>query len=92
MAFLSNMFGTKSKMGVDAIPVLPSDIFGAAELEMRDIIAPSAIEIGSSTIKIGDKISKTLGQAARFQQRRLLSTHWVSPAYFSAVAAFLLAI
>jgi conjugal transfer ATP-binding protein TraC len=60
MGLLSSLFGGKKKDGAtQAVPVLPSDIYEAATLELRDFIAPSAIEISSNTIKIGDKIAKT---------------------------------
>lgn len=59
MGLLSSLFGSKQKEGGGAIPVLPQDIYRAAALELQDIIAPSAIEIGSGSIKISDKICKT---------------------------------
>ncbi len=59
MSLLSNLFGSKKTTEANAIPVLPKDIYAAATLELQDIIAPSAIEIGSGTIKMGDKICRT---------------------------------
>lgn len=59
MGLLSSLFGSNKKDAVQAVPVLPGDIYQAATLELRDFLAPSAIEIGSSTMKIGDKIAKT---------------------------------
>jgi hypothetical protein len=58
MSIFSNLFGGKSNTD-SPIPVLPTDIHDAAALELQDIIAPSAIEISSGFIKIGDKIAKT---------------------------------
>mgnify|MGYP000879315147 FL=1 len=57
MSIFSNLFGGKTNKP-SAIPVLPGDIYDAAAMELRDIIAPAAIEIASGFIKIGDKIAK----------------------------------
>ncbi len=59
MGLLSNLFGSSKKTETGAIPVLPKDIYEAATLELQDIIAPSAVEIGSGNIKLGDKICRT---------------------------------
>jgi conjugal transfer ATP-binding protein TraC len=58
------------------IPVLPSEIYEAAKLELRDIIAPSAVEIQPSTLKIGGKLSKTFFVIS---YPRFLMDGWLSP-------------
>ncbi|MCD8495136.1 MAG: hypothetical protein LRY46_03505 [Candidatus Pacebacteria bacterium] len=58
------------------IPVLPSEIYEAATLELRDIIAPSAVEVQPSVVKIGGKISKTFFVIS---YPRFLIDGWLSP-------------
>lgn len=75
MSIFSNLFGGKSNKSA-AIPVLPGDIYDAAALELRDIIAPAAIEIASGFIKIGDKIAKTY---FTMSYPKFLTEGWLAP-------------
>lgn len=75
MSIFSNLFGGKSNKP-QAIPVLPADIYDAAALELRDIIAPAAIEIASGYIKIGDKIAKTY---FTMSYPKFLTEGWLAP-------------
>src|SRR3989344_1255801 len=43
---------------------------------LRDIIAPSALEVGSSYVKIGSKFAKTLFV---FTYPKYLTVNWLSP-------------
>ncbi len=40
-------------------PILPKEIYQSAVLDLKDIIAPSALDINSKFIDLGDKLSKT---------------------------------
>ncbi len=75
MSFFSNLLGGKKNTN-PAIPVLPADIYGAAAMELRDIIAPSAVEIGSGFIKIGDKIAKSY---FTMSYPKYLTEGWLAP-------------
>ncbi len=75
MSLLGDLFGSNKK-GMSAIPVLPADIYATAAMELQDVIAPSAVEIGSGTIKIGDKIAKTY---FAMSYPHILSTGWLAP-------------
>lgn len=75
MSLFSNLFGGKSNKP-EPIPVLPSDIYTAAAMELRDILAPSAIEINSGFIKIGDKICKTY---FAMSYPKFLTEGWLAP-------------
>lgn len=75
MSIFSNLFGGKSNKP-SAIPVLPGDIYDAAAMELRDIIAPAAIEIASGFIKIGDKIAKTY---FTMSYPKFLTEGWLAP-------------
>ena len=76
MSLLGDLFGSNKKNTSLAIPVLPSDIYNAATMELQDVIAPSAVEVGTNTIKIGDKISKTY---FAMSYPRILTTGWLAP-------------
>jgi len=58
------------------VPILPSEIYEAAKLELRDIIAPAAIEIESKQLKIGGKITRTY---FAMSYPRFLVDGWLSP-------------
>jgi conjugal transfer ATP-binding protein TraC len=79
MGIFSSLFGkgndiTKNKSMV--MPVLPSEIYKAATLELQDIIAPSALEITPKSLNLGDKIARTFFVIS---YPRYLSDNWFSP-------------
>lgn len=76
MSFLSDLFGSSKKNALPSIPVLPGDIYSAATLQLQDVIAPPAVEIGSSTMKLGDKIAKTY---FAMSYPRILTAGWLAP-------------
>lgn len=59
MGLLSDLFGSNKKAGSSSVPVLPSEIYQAATLELQDILAPAAVEIQPSSLRLGDTIIKT---------------------------------
>ena len=65
MGFLDTLFGKggskKGAGGVTAnvMPILPQQIYEAAALELKDIIAPSALQIQPKSLNLGDKIART---------------------------------
>ncbi len=72
-----NLFGKKNgKRGEEILPVYPTDIYSAGVLELQDIIAPSALQISSNYVKLGDKYARTFFV---FSYPRFLSTDWFSP-------------
>lgn len=58
------------------MPVLPSEIYKAATLELQDIIAPSALQITPKSLNLGDKIARTFFVIS---YPRYLSDNWFSP-------------
>ena len=58
------------------LPIYPEAIYSAGVLELKDIIAPSALQINSNYIKLGTKIARTLFV---FSYPRFLATSWFSP-------------
>jgi hypothetical protein len=64
MGIFDTLFGKKentTETGVDTsmLSVLPDQIYESATLELKDIIAPSALKIESKSLSLGDKIART---------------------------------
>jgi type IV secretory pathway VirB4 component len=84
MSILENikkLFG-KQKGGVEGeaqasiLAVLPEEIYQSANLELQDVIAPSALKIESKSINLGDKIARTF---FIISYPRFLTDNWFSP-------------
>ena len=58
------------------MPVLPTEIYKAATLELQDVIAPSALQITPKAINLGDKIARTFFVIS---YPRYLTDNWFSP-------------
>jgi conjugal transfer ATP-binding protein TraC len=57
-------------------PVLPQEIYDAGILELKDVIAPSALKITPRELNLGDKIMRTFFVIS---YPRYLSESWFSP-------------
>jgi len=57
-------------------PVLPKDIYEAGVLELRDVVAPSALKISPKELNLGEKIVRTFFVIS---YPRFLSDNWFSP-------------
>ena len=55
---------------------MPQQIYEAATLELRDVIAPSALEVTPKALNLGDKIARTFFVIS---YPRFLSDNWFSP-------------
>ena len=78
---IKNLFGNKKtpkKMGCEAstLAVLPEEIYKSANLELQDIIAPSALKIEPKSINLGEKIARTF---FIISYPRFLNDNWFSP-------------
>jgi len=49
----------KESKKVEITPILPQEIYEAGILELKDIIAPSALKITPRELNLGDKIART---------------------------------
>lgn len=80
MSILDKILGKKEKNEKEAqasvLAVLPQDIYESANLELQDIIAPSALKIESKSINLGDKIARTF---FIMSYPRYLTDNWFSP-------------
>ncbi len=59
-----------------ATPILPQEVYQAATLELKDIIAPSALKITPRALNLGDKIVRTFFVIS---YPRFLSENWFAP-------------
>ncbi|MEK7614149.1 MAG: hypothetical protein AAB428_00580, partial [Patescibacteria group bacterium] len=66
----------RGKKQDEAVPILPQEIYEAATLELKDIIAPSALKIEPRAINLGDKVARTFFVIS---YPSLLSDNWFSP-------------
>jgi len=79
MGIFSSLFGkgdSSSQKKSSITPILPSEIYKAATLELQDIIAPSALQITPRSLNLGDKIARTFFVIS---YPRYLSDNWFSP-------------
>ncbi len=75
MSFLSNIFGKKEKES-NIQSILPQEIFEAGVLELKDIIAPSALKITPKELNLGEKIVRSFFVIS---YPRYLAESWFSP-------------
>jgi len=81
MGIFSSLFGggnsnQSQKPKSMVMPVIPSEIYRAATLELQDIIAPSALQITPKVLNLGDKIARTFFVIS---YPRYLTDNWFSP-------------
>jgi type IV secretory pathway VirB4 component len=80
MGIFSSMFnngkGAASTQKSAVMPVLPTEIYKAATLELQDVIAPSALQITPRSLNLGDKIARTFFVIS---YPRYLTDNWFSP-------------
>ena len=81
LEFLKKLFRqTKTPAGANVqastLAVLPEEIYRSANLELQDVIAPSALKIESKSINLGEKIARTF---FIISYPRFLTDNWFSP-------------
>ena len=74
MSFLSKIFGKKEEKPI--VSILPQEIYEAGVLELKDIIAPSALKITPKEINLGEKVGRTLFVIS---YPRFLDGSWFAP-------------
>ncbi len=70
------LFGSKEKKEDKKLPILPSEVYEWATMELADKIAPSAIEITPKSMRIGDK---TVRSFFVISYPRYLTDNWFTP-------------
>src|SRR3989338_7156858 len=83
MGILNKLLGKKESgseslenIKASVLAIQPEEIYGRANLELQDIIAPSALKIEAKSINLGDKIARTF---FIISYPRFLSDNWFSP-------------
>ena len=69
-------FLKNKKKEEEIAPILPQEIYEAATLELKDILAPSALKISPREINLGEKIARTFFVIS---YPRFLADNWFSP-------------
>lgn len=66
----------KDKEGEEMQAVFPEEVYERGERALKDILAPAALEINPSSIRLGEKLARTI---FIFSYPRYLHTNWFSP-------------
>ncbi|MEK7186776.1 MAG: DUF87 domain-containing protein [Patescibacteria group bacterium] len=75
MSLIDKLFGKKQTQP-DIRSILPQEIFEAGVLELKDIIAPSALKVTPKEINLGEKVLRSFFVIS---YPRFLSEGWFSP-------------
>ena len=74
MGIFNNMFSKKESGDIKT--ALPQELYDSATLELKDIIAPSALKVSPRELNLGDKIVRTFFVIS---YPRFLAESWFSP-------------
>lgn len=75
MSFFSKILGKKEEKD-PVISLMPQEIYEAGVLELKDVIAPSALKISPKEINLGEKVARTFFVIS---YPRFLSESWFAP-------------
>jgi len=81
MEFFKKLFGqqkisAEKETRASTLAILPEEIYESANLELQDVIAPSALKIEPKSINLGEKIARTF---FIISYPRFLTDNWFSP-------------
>jgi len=79
MSILSKLFGVKKNDEANmlgSLSVRPEDIYTSANLELQDIIAPSALQILPTALNLGDMIVRSFYVVG---YPSILTDNWLTP-------------
>ncbi len=74
MSFFSKLLGKKEKSPI--VSLMPQEIYEAGILELKDVIAPSALKISPKEINLGEKVARTFFVIS---YPRFLTESWFAP-------------
>ncbi|MEI6396553.1 MAG: DUF87 domain-containing protein [Candidatus Taylorbacteria bacterium] len=74
MSFLGKIFNKKEQSPI--VSILPQEIYQAGVLELRDVIAPSALKVTPKELNLGEKVARTLFVIS---YPRFLEESWFAP-------------
>ena len=75
MNLIDKILGSKNNK-IEITPILPQEIYEASVLEMKDVIAPSALKISPKDINLGGKMARTFFVIS---YPKFLTDNWFSP-------------
>jgi len=75
MAFL-DLFKSKKQEPQKASTILPKEVYDSSVLDLKDIIAPSALKVGQKELDLGDKVVRSFFVIS---YPRFLSEGWFAP-------------
>lgn len=67
--------GEESKKAVEISPIFPEDIYAQGTIDLKDVIAPSALAINANYIRLGEKVARTFFVMS---YPRYLAANWFS--------------
>ncbi len=76
---ISDLFKSKGETQEktsEILPTFPQEIYETGILELKDVLAPSALEINSSYVRLGEKVARTF---FIMSYPRFLAANWFSP-------------
>lgn len=76
MGLFDNIIGKKEEKRADIPSILPQEVFRAGVLELKDIIAPSALKVTPKEVNLGEKILRSFFVIS---YPRYLTEEWFSP-------------
>lgn len=76
MGLIDKILGNKDAKKEEIASILPQEIFQAGALELKDIIAPSALKVSPKELNLGEKILRSFFVIS---YPRFLSEEWFSP-------------
>lgn len=76
MSLFGKLFKRKEGPKVQVAPLLPQQIYEAGALELRDILAPSALRVNPRELNLGDKLVRTFFVIS---YPRYLNESWFAP-------------
>jgi conjugal transfer ATP-binding protein TraC len=74
MSIFSKLLGKKEQEPI--VSIMPDEIYEAGVLELKDVIAPSALKISPKEINLGEKVARTFFVIS---YPRFLSESWFAP-------------
>lgn len=75
MSFLNKLLGKKDEQS-PIVSILPEEIYQAGVLELKDILAPSALKVSPKDLNLGEKVGRTLFVIS---YPRFLDESWFAP-------------
>lgn len=74
--FLTKKTPPAPEQSGNTIPLLPQELYGKGELNLTDVIAPSAVKINPKNLNLGEKVVRSFFVTS---YPSILSDNWLSP-------------